>query len=63
LDPLIQSDIEISRAATPAEKLAQALELIEYGIRLKRAALRSKAADASESEIDAQLAQWLASDE
>lgn len=62
LDPLTQSDIELARRLSPAEKLAQALELMSVGIRLKRAALQAKAPNASESEIDAWLEQWLQSD-
>jgi hypothetical protein len=58
LDPLTQSDIELSREASPAEKLQQALELMRMGIRWKRAALITRAPDASEAEIQAQLEQW-----
>ena len=63
LDPLTQSDIDLSRNLSPAEKLAQALELMQVGIRLKRAALRAKFLHASSEEIEARVEQWLLSDE
>jgi len=48
---------------SPAEKLAQALELMQVGIRLERAALQAKFLDASSDEIEARLEQWLLSDD
>jgi hypothetical protein len=63
LDALTTDDVETSRRESPAEKLAQALELAETGIRLKRAALRHAAPSASEAEIDAALERWLLRDE
>ena len=63
LDPLIRSDIDLSRNMSPAEKLAQALELMQVGIRLERAALQAKFLDASSDEIEARLEQWLLSDD
>jgi hypothetical protein len=62
LEPLTQSDVDLSRNTSPAEKLAQALELMQVGIRLKRAALRAKLVHASSDEIEARLEQWLLSD-
>ena len=47
---------------SPAEKLAQALELMETGIRLKRAALRNQRPLDSDEEIEKALAEWLATD-
>jgi hypothetical protein len=63
LDPLTRSDIDLSRNMSPAEKLAQALELMQVGIRLKRAALQEKFLHASSDEIEARLEQWLLSDD
>jgi Rv0078B-related antitoxin len=63
LDSLTRSDVEISRATPAAEKLAQALELMQLGIRLKRDALRAKAPDASDDEIQSALERWLLSDD
>ncbi|MBN1655551.1 MAG: hypothetical protein JXA30_17420 [Deltaproteobacteria bacterium] len=62
MDALLLSDIEISRKESPGEKLAQALEIFETGVRLKRAALKKSRPDASEAEIDRYIEQWLTSD-
>jgi len=58
-DVLRSDDIERSRSASPEEKLAQALDLMATGLRLKRAALRDQLPDASEAEIQAAFEQWL----
>ena len=62
MDSLRLDDIETSRITDPASKLAQALEMMAEGFRLKRAALRAAQPSASDSEIDAQLERWLCSD-
>ena len=62
MDRLLADDIERSQKADPAEKLAQALDLMAAGVRLKRAALRAAQPGASESEINAQLERWLTAD-
>ena len=62
MDALKRDDLEQSRSTPPAEKLVQALELAEAGIRLKRAALRNRHPDLSEREIDLALARWLLAD-
>ena len=63
MDPLIQDDIETSRASSPQEKLEQAFELMETGIRLKRAALRQALPTLSEAEVDEALERWLFADD
>jgi hypothetical protein len=63
VDPLLENDLDVARAASPAEKLAQAIELMEAGLRLKRAALRRALPHASESEIEAAFERWLFADE
>jgi hypothetical protein len=55
-------DRELARKLEPAEKLAEALETMKAGIRLKRAALRAKFPDVDEQEIDRQLTEWLTQD-
>lgn len=62
MDAILLSDIEISRSDSPGEKLAQALEIFETGIRLKRAALKKACPDASEAEIERYIEQWLTAD-
>jgi hypothetical protein len=62
MNTLRQNDLEIGRQTTPGEKLRQTLELMETGIRLKRAALRNARPEASETEIDQALERWLIAD-
>jgi hypothetical protein len=62
MDSLGQHDLELARQTSPAEKLAQALELMATGIRLKRAALKNQRPHDSNDEIERALTQWLASD-
>jgi hypothetical protein len=59
MDALRANDLELSQATTPAQKLAQALELMAVGMRLKRAAIRAAWPNASEAEIDRKLELWL----
>jgi hypothetical protein len=63
VDALAASDLEIARAMPPGEKLVQALELMETGLRLKRANLRRAMPEATEAEIDAAFERWLFADE
>jgi hypothetical protein len=63
VDLLTESDRELARKLTPAEKLAQALELMETGIRLKRSALRQSHPEASPEAIEKMLADWLAAED
>jgi hypothetical protein len=62
MDALFLSDIEISRQCSPGEKLAQALEMFETGVRLKRAALKNARPEASEAEIERCIERWLTAD-
>ena len=62
MDALREHDVESGRLAEPSEKLAQALELMTAGIRLKRVALRTAMPDADERAIDRALEQWLFAD-
>jgi hypothetical protein len=62
VDPLTAHDVEVSRGASPSEKLAQALELMEAGLRLKRAALQRANPDATERDIDEAFERWLLDD-
>jgi hypothetical protein len=63
VDPLVASDLEIARATPPGERLAQAIELMETGLRLKRANLRRAMPEATSAEIDAAFERWLFADE
>jgi hypothetical protein len=62
MDALREHDVESSRRTEPAEKLAQALELMTAGIRLKRLALRTASPDADEEALDRAVERWLFSD-
>ena len=61
-DPLRAHDLEVSRRDSPAEKLAQALELMESGIDLKRAVLRQSRGSLTEEQLADELMQWLCAD-
>jgi hypothetical protein len=62
MDPMLASDRELADQASPAEKLAQALEMMRAGIRLKRSALPHQFPATSETEIENMLMAWLAQD-
>ena len=62
-DPLVEHDIEVARRDPPAVKLAQAMEMMESGLRLKRAALRHVNKNASDQELDQALLHWLCADD
>ncbi len=59
VDSLRRADIEAARSTPLEEKLAQAIELMELGIALKRDQLRARHAAATPAEVEAMLAQWL----
>jgi len=59
MDALEADDLESARELSPAQKLAQALEMMSAGIRMKRAALRRRYPAAQEVEIDRLLTAWL----
>ena len=61
-DPFREHDVEVSRRDSPAKKLAQALEMMESGFRLKRAALRHLRKDATSQELEEAMTRWLCSD-
>jgi Rv0078B-related antitoxin len=63
VDPLRRHEIEEARRKSPGEKLAEALEMMATGIRLKRAGLKLQHPTASEEEIDRMLQAWLESDD
>ncbi len=59
MDRLLENSIELARMQTPGERLAQALELMDWGIRLQRERLREKHPQASEEELEHMLHAWL----
>lgn len=62
VSPLAAHDLAISRDTPPAEKLAQTLELMSVGIRLRRAVLEQARPEATEVEISEALEVWLSAD-
>ena len=62
MDAMLASDRELAAQGSPAEKLAQALEMMRAGIRLKRSSLRHQFPAASETEVENMLMAWLAQD-
>jgi len=66
MEPLRRDDIALALAAArgvAGRARATALDAVDTGIRLKRAALRARAPNVTEEEIDAQLQRWLERDE
>ena len=62
MDALVADDLETSRGTPPEEKLAQVFEMVDAGIRLKRAALRHASPHSTEQDVDAALERWLLAD-
>jgi hypothetical protein len=63
MDALLRSSVELAAAKSPGQKLAEALELMEWGVSVQRARLRAQHADASEPALDAMLIAWLGRDD
>lgn len=63
MDALAKDDIERSRATRPEVKLAQALDMMEAGLRLQRSRLAHEHRGASVEELERLFEQWLARDE
>lgn len=59
MDALRRADIDAARNTPLDVKLAQAIELMELGIALKRKQLQARSPTATAAEIDALLARWL----
>ena len=62
VDALEANDRDLARRTAPAQKLAEALDVMRAGIRLKRANIRRQFPDADETKIDRLLTEWLAQD-
>ncbi len=58
MDALLKSSVELAARKSPGQKLAEALELMDWGIRMKRARLRDQHPTVSEEEIDRMLLAW-----
>lgn len=62
MDALAADDLETSRCTSPEQKLAQAFEMADAGIRFKRAALRHGSPNWTEQDVEAALERWLMAD-
>lgn len=62
-DPLSEHDILVSQATPPGEKLRQALDAMDTGLRLKMATLRAARPGATEVELKQAFEAWLFSDD
>ena len=62
VDALEADDRQMARQHSPAQKLAQALELMSSGIQLKRSNLKRQFPHADEAEIERLLTAWLTQD-
>jgi len=60
VDPIRKDDLETMRRTSPEEKARQAIELFDLGVRLKRAALKTRNPQATEHEIEQGVRAWLA---
>lgn len=63
MDALEQSDIDFARRATPEQKLAQALQMMAEGLRLKRQQIRREHPSLSDHELEKLYLEWLFSDD
>jgi hypothetical protein len=63
VDALSTDDIARARFTPPEEKLRQAVELMEAGFRLRRAALRLQHPEATDAELERLFEAWLTADE
>lgn len=59
VDPLVAHDLEVSRLEAPEQKLAQALDMMESGLRLKRAAIQHLRKGATSEQVEEALVRWL----
>ena len=62
VDRLLAADIQEIRSTPPAIKLAQALEMMRTGIRLKRVSLAQQNPKSTAEEIERMLDEWLLED-
>ena len=59
VDPLLADDIAFARATPLAERLSQALAIMEQGIKIKRESLRKQFPRDTDEEIESRLQSWL----
>jgi hypothetical protein len=63
MDPRRRDEIERARKPTPKEKAAQALEMVQTGLWLKRAGLKARYPRETIRQIEQRLREWLLADD
>ena len=63
MDAILRSSIALEAQKTPGQKLAEVLELMDWGIAMKRQRLTQQHPEATAPEADAMLAAWLRHDD
>jgi len=59
VDPIRQDDIHSARELSPKDKLSQALEVMAYGLNVKRQNLQRVNPDASDRDVEIAFDAWL----
>jgi hypothetical protein len=62
VDILLKTGIALETQKTSGQRLAEALELMDWGIRMKRQRLASQHPDLNPAQIEAMVAGWLSRD-
>jgi hypothetical protein len=62
VDELLKSTIALEAQKTPGQRLAEALELMDWGTRMQRSRLAADHPGASEEQIEAMLTAWRCND-
>ena len=63
VDALLRSSIDLAAEKSTGQRLAETLELMNWGIQMKRAQLRARHPTVSEQEINRLLLEWLCYDD
>ena len=63
VDSLLESSLVLEAAKPPGQRLAEALDLMDWGIRMRRQKLARDNPGRTDAEIDAMLEAWLARDD
>ncbi len=59
MDPLRKNDIERMKRMPPEERLRAVIATVNAGVRIRLATLRAKRPQATDSECEAALREWL----
>ena len=58
----LDAERALNAGKSPSEKLAEALEMMEFGVAVKRTSLRLQNPQASDEELERMIRAWLESD-